>query len=163
MARGTTKRSKKDERPSVSAPSRPAATSSPSRSAAQSARQASQASQARAFQEAKARSEQVQRQIESVRNRTEQTLSRTPSALRDQVIDTVTHIEATRPNRLRDAAKKQARTKQLGALTNNKPARETRRSPDKVRAIIKCKSRPKTKKSPRRKGGGGGKRFIPWC
>lgn len=175
MARSPSSKKDRDSRsptPTPATSSRsPSPSPSPSRSSASgtAARNAANAAQARAFQEARAISEQRQRDIQSVRDRTEHTLSRTPAAVRESLVRAIAEIDVekrldARRASLRQAAKKLTRKSQLGKLTDKKPARDPRRLSEKVRAILGCKSRPKNKKRSRRGGGGGGlKRFIPWC
>ena len=43
------------------------------------------------------------------------------------------------------------------------PEPDVRKSSEKARDVNRCKTRPDSKKAARSKGGGGGKRFVPWC
>lgn len=165
MARKSSRRDPEPSRsvsPSRPSPSRPS-TPSPSRPSAD---------QTRAHYEAKAASERAQRDIYSAqvardaRESLQGILTRVPKKIAKPVVD-----KAVEQAKL-DAAKRLARSKNLkraitnksrqhleGALTS-KPVRAAERSVEKLRAL-KCKSRPKSKKS--RRGSGGSKRFVPWC
>lgn len=161
-------RSPSPSTPSRPSPSRPASPSTPSRGVTPSV-----TSPAKSHAERLA-SERAQRDIYDARNAAARSdslhnahgvLSRTPAHLANPAARTLADLDAAkklaRQKELKRGLIKKSRLGQEGALTN-KPERTALRSTDKLRAL-KCKSRPKPKNPRRGKGGGGSKRFVPWC